>query len=309
MLQPKAARTASLGVAFAILGACGFAVKGIFAKLLYARGWDYVEVTTCRSLFSLPVIFGWAVWRTGAGSLFDAPLRPLLGAAVAGLLCYYAGTLLDFRALTLVDASVERVLLFTYPSLVVMLHALVYRRWPASRTYFSLACTYAGIFLVVSGFDLKILRANLLGAGLVLGCALTYAIYYLASDRVATRLGSVRYILIATLASAGALTLHFLAFHGWSPSRRWDPTDLLLFSGLVVISTVLPMVLTAEGVSRLGAPRAAIVSTVGPPITILLAAWLLGEALTAPQWIGVALIGLGIAILEIVRIGTNSSIR
>ncbi len=201
----------------------------------------------------------------------------------------------------MVDASIERVLLFAYPSMVVVLHAVLYRRWPTWRAWASLGCTYLGIFMVVSGFDLSILRANVAGAGLVLICAFTFAVYYLASDRWATGMGSVRFTLVAVTASAGALATHFLLLRPWPAASRFMPADIALFAGLVVISTVLPMVLTAEGVRRLGAPRAAIVSTVGPPVTIALGALLLGEILSITQWLGVALIASGIVVLETKR--------
>lgn len=280
------------------LGACGFAVKGIFAKLLYARGWHYEQVVTIRALLSWPVIWAWASWREGARLAYDGPLRARFGAALAGFVCYFVGTNLDFRALTLVDASIERVLLFAYPSMVVVLHAVIYRQRPTPRAIASLTCTYAGILMVVSGFDLRILRANMAGASLVLGCALTYALYYLASDRWGARIGAIRFTLAAVTSSAAAFAIQYLLTGTGRALPEIRSTDVALIAALVLLSTVLPMVLTAEGVRRLGAPRAAVISTIGPPVTIALGALLLGESLTAPQCAGVALIALGIFVLE-----------
>ncbi len=280
------------------LGACGFAVKGIFAKLLYARGWHFEQVVTIRALLALPVIWAWASWREGVRGVYAGPVRARLGAALAGFVCYFIGTNLDFRALTLVDASVERVLLFAYPSMVVVLHAVIYRQRPTPRAVASLARTYAGILMVVSGFDLGILRANLGGAGLVLSCAFTYALYYLASDRWGARIGAIRFTRAAVTTSAIAFAVQYLVSGSARHFPAVGPTDAALIASLVMLSTVLPMVLTAEGVRRLGAPRAAVVSTIGPPVTIALGALLLGESLTFPQGAGVALIALGIFVLE-----------
>ncbi len=283
----------------AALGACGFATKGIFAKLLYASGWDYLSVITLRAVLALPLLWLWAIYRMGARPWWRASPSALLGAGAAGLFCYYAGALLDFKALMLIDASIERVLVFAYPSLVVVLHALFYRQWPTRTAWLSLALTYVGIFMVVSGLDMPIFNANLKGAGLVLFCAFTFAVYYLASDRYTAELGSVGFTLAAVTCSATALSLHYVAVRGLPAAALLPWHDVAILFGLVIFATTLPMVFMAEGVRHLGAPRAAVVSTVGPPTTILLGAFLLGEALSRAQWLGVALIVAGILVLEL----------
>ena len=293
-----------VGVLMAVLSACGFACKGIFAKYLYAGGWDYQGVLTTRALLALPLLWAWALVQTRPGALRGAAPGALLGAALAGLLCYYAGALTDFHALMLIDAGVERVLLFAYPSMVVLLHAVLYRTWPTRTAWVSLALTYAGILLVVSGFDARILSANLAGAGLVLFAAFSFAVYYLAGDQLTRRIGSLPFSLAALTASAAALAVHYLVTRGWPRAAHWTSRDVGLMAGLVVFSTILPMVLMAEGVRRLGAPRAAVVSTVGPPTTIVLGALLLGETLSAAQWTGVALIAAGILVLELAKRAT-----
>lgn len=285
------------GIALTSLGAVGFASKGIFAKALYADGWSALDLLTIRAVLALPVIAAWAAWAVGARALLRAPPRALLGAAAAGIACYYVGALFDFEALQLIDASIERVLLFSYPSMVVVFHALLYREPPTGRVLGALALTYTGILMVVTGLDATILRGNLAGAGLVLACALTSALYYLAGDRWTRVIGSLAYTFYALAAATGCLLLH-RALSSAAITVRWQPRDLALVAGIVVCATVVPMLAMAEGVRRLGAPRASLVSTIGPPTTILLGAWLFGERLHAAQWLGVALIAAGILTLE-----------
>ena len=280
------------------LSACGFASKGVFAKLLYELGWDYHAVITLRSALALPVLWLWALWRSGPRSMLNSAPRALAGAAAAGLTCYYAGAMLDFRALTLIDAGVERVLLFAYPSIVVLLQAALYRQWPRAADWASLAITYAGILLVVTGLDFRILSANLAGAGLVLLCSASLALYFLAGDRWAKRIGSVMFTLSAVTASTIALGVHYLATRGVPAIVAWNAREASLMAGLVIVATVLPMVLMAEGVRRLGALRASLISTVGPPTTIVLGAVVLHESMVGAQWAGVALIAIGILVLE-----------
>jgi drug/metabolite transporter (DMT)-like permease len=272
----------------------------VFAKFLYADGWDFDAVLTTRAVCALPVIAAWAWWRIGAKTLGSAPRSALLGAALAGALCYYLGATLDFYALRTLEVGIERALLFSYPSMVVLLYALTYRAVPQPSVLAAIVVTYAGILLVVSGFDLAILRVNLAGSGLVLACALTMAIYYLASDRWTGPLGSIGFTLWAFAAATACLVVQYLLQHGRT-LPVWRARDAALIAGIVVIATVVPLLSMAEAVRRLGAERAAVVSTVGPPTTLLLGAWLLDERLRAAQWLGVALTVAGILILELAR--------
>ena len=200
----------------------------------------------------------------------------------------------------MIDASVERVLLFSYPSIVVVLYSAIYREWPDLRVLAALLITYAGIFMVVTGLDPTVLHGHLAGAGLVLACALTSAIYYLAGDRWTPSVGSVAFTLYALAAATLCLGLHRL-LAGGATAAVWAARDLWLLLALVLPATVLPMLAMAEGVRRLGAPRASVVATIGPPTTILLGAWLLDERLRPAQWVGVALIVAGILTLELAR--------
>ena len=293
-------RQAFIGIFCAVLSAICFASKGIFAKFLYADGWNFEAVLAVRSILALPIMFSFAVWRTGLDSLRGAPLNAILGAAAAGALCYYAGASLDFYALTLLDVGVERVLLYSYPSMVVVLYAVIYRTWPRPSMVGALAVTYLGIFLVISGFDLHVFQGNLTGSGLVLACALTMAIYYLASDRYTGVLGSIGYTLCAMTGATTCLTLQYTVRHGLV-IPAFHNNDYYLMGGLVLFATTLPMLLLATAVQRLGPERTAVISTVGPPATLILGGWLLAEHLRLAQWLGVVCIISGILILEYAR--------
>ncbi len=293
-------RSSLIGLLLAIIGAVGFASKGVFAKALYADGWSVDSVLVLRALYALPCMAIWTALTQGTIALTRVNPRAIAWTAFAGIACYYFGATWDFKALQLIDASVERVLLFSYPSIVVIIDAALYRRLPQGSMLGALVITYAGILMVVTGLDLQILRGNLAGAGLVLACAVTSAIYYVTGDRWTRAIGSAAYTVYALAAATTCLTVdHILSGRAWQ--THWDLRDVTLFAGLVVFATIVPMLAMAEGVRRLGAPRASVVSTVGPPTTILLGAWLLDERLSLAQWIGVALIVVGILFLEALR--------
>jgi drug/metabolite transporter (DMT)-like permease len=291
----------AFGVVAAMAGAIGFATKGLFAKKLYEHGWTYDAVQVARMWLALPVLWLWGWWRVGR-SLLHPPRAALVSAACAGLVCYHFGAMINFYALTVIDASLERVLLFTYPSMVVLVYSIIYRRLPDTRVVLALLATFAGIIAAVSGFDPAILRANMHGALLVLLCAASTTAYFLASDRWTPQVGSVSFTVWAMSAASMGLALQAMLVPSSRPPMP-GPSDLPLLLGLVGIATVFAMLTTAEGVRRLGAQRAAVVSTVGPPATILLAVPLLGERLNLAQWLGVALIIAGILFMELARTG------
>jgi drug/metabolite transporter (DMT)-like permease len=242
-----------------------FASKGIFGKLLYQRGVGFEVLVTVRALLAMPLFvwFAWSANRTPAST----PARPasrgaVFAAIVAGIVCYYVGALVDFWALMLIDASIERVLLFSYPAMVVLIGSVLARRAPEARVVGAMIVTYVGIFFAMGGIDLHELTQNLFGAVLVLIAALTTAIYFLIGDRYTHELGSTRFAAIGMSAAAVALALHFAVFRSVDELRTLQGYDWLLLVVLGVACMFVPGLLQAEGVRRVGAQRAAIGSTI-----------------------------------------------
>lgn len=302
-----AQRAITLGLAMVALGAMLFACKGLFAKALYARGVASDSLVAIRALIALPFFWGYAFLRDGRQALTSASRRGLLAAAGAGLLCYYVGALVNFRALVLIDASVERVLLFSYPAFVVLVTAALERRRPARSVMLTILLTWIGIFLSVGGFDIRELRANAAGALLAILSGLTYGSYFLLGARYTQELGSARFTLYAMTASAAALTAHLVFTGGFREAAGYDAGTWLLLAGIGTFSMAVPALLQAEGLRRAGAVRSAVVTTVGPPTTVLLAWWLLDERLSPSQLLGMALIVGGILALELWRVSGRAS--
>jgi drug/metabolite transporter (DMT)-like permease len=294
-------RSAWIGALLVSGGAMLFATKGIFAKKLFELGVEVEALVAIRAAIAVPVFWMFAASREGLGPLWETPPRAALAAAGAGFLCYYGGALLDFHALTMIDASIERVLMFSYPAMVVLYTALRDRAWPTPRVLLALLLTYAGIFLVVGGLDGRALRANALGALLVIGSAMTYAAYFLIGERYTRQIGSSRFTLIAMTSATLALVLHYLLRHGPGelaalPSAAWP---MLIALGVLVM--FVPALMQAEGIRRIGAERGAVVSTAGPPMTIALAWLVLDERMSPWQFAGVAAIVAGILVLDLSR--------
>jgi drug/metabolite transporter (DMT)-like permease len=282
-----------LGMLLVAGAAVLFASKGLFAKGLYQRGVGFELLVTVRAVLALP-LFAWFALRRTAGTSAApraAPrARALAAAALAGAIGYYVGALVDFWALMLIDASIERVLLFSYPAMVILIGSVQQRRAPERRVVLAMVVTYAGIFFAMGGIDVHELTRNLFGASLVLVAALTTALYFLIGERFTQELGSARFAAVSMGTAAVLLSVHFIAMGSPRELATLGAQDWLLLGILGIACMFLPGLMQAEGVRRVGAQRAAIGSTVGPPTTIALAAIFLGERLNGWQLLGSAMI-------------------
>ena len=294
-MRSSASRHATIGFALAGTGAILFATKGVFSKALSASGVDYLTLTAMRALLSLPMFAALALWR--GMTLHRAPPRALLLAALAGVLCYACGALLDFRALELIDVSLERALMFSYPALIVAWYALTGRGLPSKKVLIALGFTYLGIVLVVGAFDLSLWRQNLAGSLLVLCCAAMTAAYFLLGERCIPHLGSGGFTVVAMAAAAVAVVAAFLFTHRIDAVLQLDRRQWLLLLALAVLCMFLPTLCQAEGIRRVGAQRGSLASTIGPPAAMLLGVAMLGERPSLWQLLGTGLIMVGIFII------------
>jgi len=291
-----------LGMVYVAGAAILFASKGLFAKGLYRHGVSFELLVTMRALLAMPLFIWFALHSNRNGHAGPRPSpRAFIAAALAGITCYYVGAMVDFWALELIDASIERVLLFSYPALVVLISSFMRRQAPERRVVLTLLLTYVGIFFAMGGVDLTELRANLFGAGLVLIAAFTTAIYFLIGERYTHELGSTRFAAVGMSASAIVLAVHFAIFRSIDEVCALGPHEWLLLGILAIACMFVPGLMQAEGVRRVGAQRAAIGSTVGPPTTIVLAALFLGERLNGWQVLGSAMIVVSVLLLSLTK--------
>jgi drug/metabolite transporter (DMT)-like permease len=287
-----------LGVALAILGVLGFSFKAILIKLAYR--WapvDPVALLTLRMLYSAPFFVALAWWSgRGAQRIEPRDLRLLIG---LGFIGYYLSSLLDFLGLQYVTASLERLVLFLYPTIVVVLSAIFFAHPITRRAAAALALSYAGITLAV-WHDVRITGdpgAIALGAALVFGSAIGYAIYLVGSGGIIGRLGSSRFISWAMLASTVFITLQFALTRPMSALQVPVSVHGLAFA-MAVFCTVLPTWMIAESIRRMGASTASLVGSLGPVFTIGFGALLLGEAINLLQIIGVILVLAGVMLVS-----------
>ncbi|MCC7486564.1 MAG: DMT family transporter [Burkholderiales bacterium] len=288
------------GLLLAIGGVVFFSIRPIFIKLAYAHVVDPVTLLALRMVFALPFFLGAAYWvRSGAGH------RPLAGrefAAVCalGVLSYYGASFLDFLALQYISAGLGRLLLFVYPTMVVVLSALMLGKRVTRREVVALALTYGGLVLVFAQSLGGGERDLWLGAALAFASALCYAVYLVAGSEVIARVGSVRFTAYAMSAASAACILQWVLLR---PLAALDlPAPVYGYAiGMAVVSTAIPVFMTSEALKRVGANTVAIVGALGP-ITTIAFGWLgLEEVMTPLQLAGSALVLVGVVAISLKR--------
>ena len=307
MAQPAALTSRSFashgGYLLAGFGAVLFATKGILIKLAYGDGSaiavDAVTLLALRMCFAMPVyvVIGAMAWRDRVSEGGPLPTgRLVMFASLVGLLGYYLSSYLDFQGLVYLTAQFERLILYTYPVFVMILGALFFGGRLTRIGILALILSYAGVATIfldrnaVHGHDIA------LGVALVLGSAFTFALYQLLAKSLITRVGSRFFTCIAmTSASIGVLT-HFFAWKGLAALFALPAHIIGIGALLGVFSTVLPSFMLNAALERIGAEAVAMIGTLSPAATIVMAIFILGEPFTLTDALGTVLVIAGVGL-------------
>jgi drug/metabolite transporter (DMT)-like permease len=282
------------GLLLASLGAIAFSGKAIIVKLAYRYGVDAVTLIMYRMLFALPM-FVILTWWAGRGKppLTWRDARAVLGLGFCG---YYLASFLDFAGLRYISASLERLILYLNPTLVLGLGVLLFQRKVTRAQVIALAVSYAGV-LCVFGKEVTIQGANVpLGATLVFGSAVSYAVYLAYSGQEVMRLGALRLTGLATSVACIICIAQFFVLRPWT-AMAVAPQVLWLSALNATVCTFAPVLMVMMAIERIGASLTAQTGTIGPLSTILMAVMLLGEPFTVWVAAGTVLVIAGIWLL------------
>jgi drug/metabolite transporter (DMT)-like permease len=287
-----------MGFVYAATGAALFSTKAIFIKLAYLEQANSALMLALRMMISIPFFAAvgiYTVWNLRNQGRPLPRLNMVIRASLVGFIGYYVSSQLDFAGLIYITAQLERLVLFTYPIFVMILG---YFFFGARLTWLSVSAaliTYFGLVVVFIGAVPTGGTNTYIGTALVLGCALTFALYQLLSKTIISAMGSVLFTSIALTASGIASIIHFIVL-----SRGFDfsssPRFFWLSFGTAIIATVIPSFLVNAGLQRIGPQSTSMISTISPLITITLAVWILGEPFTLADALGSAMVIAGIGL-------------
>jgi drug/metabolite transporter (DMT)-like permease len=283
----------------AAIGAIAFSGKAIIVKVAYRYGVDAVTLLMYRMLFALPM-FAALAWWAGRG-------KPPLSArdwrivSMLGFLGYYLASFLDFAGLQYVTASLERLVLYLNPTLVLLLSALLYRKRATLRQLSALAVSYVGIALVF-GHEMTLDAPDTgLGAALVFASAVSYALYLAISAEEVQRLGSMRLTGWASSVACVLCIVQFVLLRPLEAATTVAPPVVWLSLLNAVVCTVAPILMVMMAIERIGAPLTAQTGMVGPLSTISMGVLILGEPFTGWTVVGTAFVLAGIWLLARAR--------
>ena len=282
-----------------MFGAVAFSGKAIIVKLAYRYGVDAVTLIMLRMLFALPFFVALAWWAgRGQPKLSARDWRVI---TLLGFSGYYLASFLDFWGLQFISASLERLILYLGPTLVLLLGRVLFKRRVARAQLVALAVSYLGVLLVF-GHELQLDGRNTaVGAALVFGSTLSYAIYLVFSGEEVKRLGAARLTGLASSVACVLCILQYVLLRPWDSALSVAPQVLWLSLLNATLCTFAPVLMVMMAIERIGAALASQAGMIGPVSTIAMGVWILGEALNGWIIAGTLLVLGGITMLARLR--------
>lgn len=278
-----------------------FAIKGVLIKLIYVYPIDTTALLSVRMLLSLPVFFGVGLieWRRRPAA--ERPDVQSIGlACLVGIIGYHVSSWLDFAGLRSIEAQTERLILFTYPFLVILFGRLLFRHPLRFHALVGAGLSYAGLIVMFGSDPARLTPQMIGGASLVLAAAGSFALYQLFAREMIMRCGPALFTAIAMTAASLSVLTHFALTHALAlpavPPRAWA-----LILTLAIFSTIVPTFMMSAGTARIGAQGTAIISTISPVVTIILAIAILGEPFGFGEAAGTVLVIGGVGLFTLIE--------
>ena len=294
------------GFLWAVLGTILFSTKAILIKLCFkTTNIDASSLLMLRMLFSLP-FYAAAMWYFFANQqVKKVKASTYFAACLIGLLGYYLSSLFDFIGLQYVSASIERIILFIYPTLAVLLNLLIFKVAITKRQWLAILITYFGIGLAYWGELNQIPDTKMFffGTWMILLCAVTFAFYLVGSGKIIPKIGAPQFTSLSMLAASVGIFVHYFVTHYQDSTAILDmpilhSSSIYYVIALAIIGTVIPSFLMSGGMKRIGSNDLAIITSIGPVSTLFQARWVLNEAFSWEQILGTVFVVLGVILVK-----------
>jgi len=290
----------AIGVAMAVAGVVCFSLRPILIKLAYGYVVDPITLLALRMIFSLPFFLAAAAWVGRDTRRASLTRRDVWAIVFLGFVGYYFSSFVDFLGLQYISAGLGRLILFAYPTLVVLLSMAFLHKRPTGREVVALGVTYSGVALVMANAAQGANKDLVLGASLCFASAAGYAVYLVAGSQVVQRVGSMRLTAYAMTVASAFCILQFLLLRPLS-ALHMPPQVYGLAIAMALAATVLPVFITTEALKRIGANQVALFGALGPVTTVFFG-WLgLDEVMTPVQLAGAALVLAGVVLVTLRR--------
>ena len=276
------------GILLIAISAASFGTLAIFGRYAYADGMDtftvlFLRFTISASIMTIILLVRKEPFPRG---------RILLQLIGMGALGYVGQSFMYLTAINYASAGLVALLLYLYPFFVMILSAIVFREHITRLKTVALVLALVGTALTVDPAG-----GQLIGALMAVTAAAIYSVYIIVGTDVMKHVSSVQSSTVI-FASAGfvfGILTTVQGHHFPTSNAGW-----FAMSGIVLIATIIPVVTFLAGLERIGPTNAAMLSTLEPVVTVLLAAWLFQERL---NWI--SLLGGGLILIAVILLTRN----
>ncbi|NOI59537.1 DMT family transporter [Vibrio coralliilyticus] len=295
-IRPSAFRATQVGLLLALAGCLLFSIKPVLIKIAYQYGGDATSIMALRAFSSLPLYLAMLVYLCRIPDNRTKAKQHGLKAVAIGIMGYYIASYLDIASLEFISAQLERLLIFLFPTFVVLISWALYRQVPSRRVIVTTLLGYIGISLIFV-HDFNILGSSVLfGSGLAIMSALVFAFYLVWSKPLISRMGSSLFTSIGMGSAGVAIVIHLLLSQ--AEIYSWSSELITIGVTLGIFCTVVPSYLIAAAMARLTPTQLSLTSNIGPAITAISAVLVLGEAFTAWHAMGMTLVVFSVYLLN-----------
>ncbi|MBT8308311.1 MAG: DMT family transporter [Maribacter sp.] len=288
------------GILLAIIGVVLFSAKAVMVKMAYSYGIDHLTLLLFRMVFAFPFYLLIAMLSK---PLYPKEIRTkdYLWIVFFGFIGYYLASLFDFMGLQHIKAGLERIILFIYPTIVVLLSWFIFGKKITKLQILAIIVTYVGVFIIFwdeVGVDENTI---LLGGFLIFLSAFTYASYLVGSGWLIPKFGVLQFTSYAMIVSTICLVVHYLFVNGFRLSS-YPKEVYLLGLAMAIFSTLVPSFLVSAAINRLGASTFSIFGSLGPISTIILAFFFLDETISLVQIFGMLVVIAGVMLVSRIKV-------
>lgn len=289
------------GVLIGLIGIVLFSSKAVMVKLAYQYHVDAISILLLRMLFSFPFYLVIAFWHRNKKSEAVLVAKDYYWLVFFGVVGYYLSSYFDFVGLQYIKASLERIILFLYPTIIIILNRLFLKKTITTKQLLAIGLTYIGVVITFWGEVVVSGNHVFWGGFLILLCAITYAAYLVGSGWLIPKFGVVKFTSYAMIVSCICVFVHYLIM---------NETDIFSFTWQVyllgfliaIFATVIPSFLVSISIKMIDSSNFAIVAGAGPISTIILAGIFLGEQLTWIQLFGALVVIFGILLVSLKKV-------
>jgi drug/metabolite transporter (DMT)-like permease len=283
------------GAICVFFGAVFFSGKAILVKIGIHEGASVLTLLNLRMLISLPFFVLMAFYQNNQPQ-YKLSYKDYVTIFFLGVSGYYLASYFDFEGLKYISASLERLIVFIYPTLVVLISALVFKTKIELKEILSILLTYIGVVIAFVA-DVPVMSSEVIkGSLFVFASAFTYAIYLVGSGQMIPKIGAARFTGFAMIVSTFSVLIHSWIMDDFNIVTTWKIYGIGAM--MAILCTVIPAILIAMGIKLIGSGKASIIGSIGPVSTIGLAVIFLNETITIYQLFGTAIVIAGVLLVS-----------